>query len=313
MMDRRNFVCAITGGILAGPLSSFAQSQDNRAWRIGILEATSTAMNAANLDAFRQGLTGLGYLEGRNFVIEYRTTDGRNERYAALATELVRLKVDLIVTRGTPATLAAKNATITIPIVMGEVADPVGTGIVASLAHPGGNVTGLSGVANDLDAKRIELLREAVPGLARVGALLNLDNPFEALEWEEIEKAARSLGVQPQLLDVRKREDLGPAFIAAITQRADGLIVAADGLLRSNRQLIADLATRRRLPAIYRSTEFIEAGGLMAYGPDYPDLYRRAATYVDKILRVPSPAICLSSSRPSSSWSLTSRRLRRWD
>lgn len=287
-MDRRQFVCAAAGGVLGAPLSSFAQSQ-LKIWRIGILETISPAMNAANLDALRKGLEELGYVEGRNLLIEYRNADGRVERHAAGAAELVQLRVDLIVTRGTPATLAARDATRTIPIVMAAVGDPVASGIVASLARPGGNVTGLSSVTTDLDAKRLGVLREAVPSLARAGALINMGSSSNALEWKVIETAARSLGIQLLLLDVRAREDLGPAFEAAIRQRADGLVVWQEALFQANRILIAELAAKHRLPAIYRSMEFIEAGGLMAYGPNYPDLYRRTASYVDRILKGSKP------------------------
>jgi putative ABC transport system substrate-binding protein len=276
------------GGVLAVPLFSFAQSKE-KTWRIGMLETVSAAMNAANLDALRQGLRDLGYVEGRNLIMEYRTADGRAERYSDLASELVRLKVDLIVTRGTPATFAARTTTQTIPIVMAAVGDPVNSGLVASLARPGGNVTGLSSVTTDLDAKRLAILRETVPSLARVGALLNMSSTSNQLEWKSVEAAAHSMGVQVQLLDVRRREDLGPAFDAAVNARADGLIVWQEGLLQANRVLIAQFAAKHRLPAIYRSMEFIEAGGLMAYGPNYPDLYRRTASCVDKILKGAKP------------------------
>jgi putative ABC transport system substrate-binding protein len=287
-MDRRELGRAIVAGVLAAPLFSFAQSKE-KAWRIGMLETVSAAMNAANLDAFRQGLRDLGYLEGRNLIIEYRTAEGRAERYPDLASELVRLKVDLIVTRGTPATIAARTTTQTIPIVMAAVGDPVDSGLVASLAHPGGNVTGLSSVTTDLDAKRLTILRETVPSLALVGALLNMSSVSNQLEWKRVEAAAHSMGVRIQLLDVRKREDLGPAFDAAVTQRSDGLVVWQEGLLQANRVLIAQLAAKHRLPAIYRSMEFIEAGGLMAYGPNYPDLYRRTSSYVDKVFKGVKP------------------------
>jgi putative ABC transport system substrate-binding protein len=256
-----------------------AEGQQQKLYRIGMLEWTSTAINAANLNAFRQGLRELGYVEGKDFAIEYRSGDGRDELYPHLAAELVRLKVDLIVTRGTPAALAAKNATGSIPVIMTSSGDPVGQGVVASLARPGGNVTGLTAIVTELYAKRVELLRELVPKAARIAALFNMSNPAAPPQWKEVEMAARSLGIQPQLLDVRKLEDLGPAFEAAIRQRADGLVVGIDTLARANQRLIVDLAAKHRLPAIYASTEF--SGGLVTYGVNYPDLYRRAATYVD--------------------------------
>jgi putative ABC transport system substrate-binding protein len=289
MTTLRQSVITLGACILAAPLASIAQAQE-KVWRIGMLETVSTELNGANLDAFRKGLRELGYVEGRNLIIEYRSADGRSERFAALATELVGLKVDLIVTRGTPAALAAKNATRTIPVVMANAGDPVDSGLVTSLARPDGNVTGLSSLTVNLEAKRFGLLRELVPGIARIAALYNMSRPANPPQWKEIETAARSLSIQPQLLDVRKPEDLAPAFDAAIRQRADGLIVGQEGLFQANRKLIAELAAKHRLPAIYRSMEFIEAGGLMAYGPSYPDLYRRAATYVDKILRGAKPA-----------------------
>ena len=276
-------------GILAAPLATDAQPP-GKGYRIGMLETIPTAPNAANLDAFRQGLRELGYVEGHNLVIEYRSVDGRPERFPDLATELVRLKVDLIVTRGTPAALAAKNATGTIPVVMAAIGDPLEPGIVASLARPGGNVTGLSALVTDLQAKRFELLKELVPGAARIAALFNMSNPTLPSQWKETEMAARSMGVQPQLLDVRKPEDLEHAFDAAIMQSADALVVGIDALTQANRRSIVDLAAKHRLPAMYASREFVDAGGLIAYGVSYPHLYYRAATFVNKIFKGTKPA-----------------------
>jgi putative ABC transport system substrate-binding protein len=285
---RRRFLIAAVTAVLATPLASLAQ-QKGKIWRIGVLETISPALNAANFDAFRQGLRELGYVEGQNVVIEYRSADGRQERFPDLATELVRLKVDLIVTRGAPASLAAKNSTRTIPVVIAATADPVGSGIVASLARPGGNVTGLSAYNVELYAKRVELLRELVPSLARIAGLFNMSNPVVPSQWKEVERGARSLGVQLQLLDVRNPEDLGRAFDAATRQRADALVVAVDALTQSNRQLIVDLAAKHRLPAIYGSDEFVYSGGLITYTVSFPHLYYRAATYVDKILKGAKP------------------------
>ena len=285
-MDRRLFVRSIIGGMVAVPLACFAQAQGN-VWRIGMLETTSAALNSVNLAALRDALRELGYVEGRNLVIEYRSSDGRNERFADLATELIALKVDLIVARSTAAAISAKNATTTIPVVMTATGEPLL--VVASLAHPGGNVTGLSSVTVDIESKRVALLRELLPRAVRVAALYNLSSPTNPAQWRQVETAARSSGIQPLLLDVRKAEDLEPAFAAATRQRADGLIVGQDGLFQANRKLIAELAIKHRLPAIYRSMESIEAGGLMAYGPSYPDLYRNAAGYVAKIFQGAKP------------------------
>jgi putative ABC transport system substrate-binding protein len=259
-MDRRTFLAGMGAVLLAAPLAVDAQRAE-KLYRIGMLERTSTAINAANLEGFRQGMRELGYVEGKNFVIEYRSVDGRDELFPSLAAELVRLKVDLILTRGTPAALAAKNATRTIPVVMAATGDPVGQGIVASLARPGGNVTGLSAVVTELYAKRVQLLRELVPRAARIAALFNMSNPALPSQWREVEIAARALAIQPQLLDVRKPEDLGPAFDGAIRQRAEGLVVGLDTLTQANQRLIVDLAGKHRLPAIYASMEF--AGGLV--------------------------------------------------
>jgi putative ABC transport system substrate-binding protein len=285
-MVRRPFLGIVAGGLLATPVTVEAQPAE-KIYRIGMLERTSTAINAANLDAFRRGLRDLGYIEGKNFVIEYRSADGRDEQFPDLATELVRLKVDMIVTRGTPAALAAKNATGTIPVVIMGLADPVGQGIVASLARPGGNITGVSAIVTEIYAKRVELLRELVPKAARIAAIMNMSNPSIPPAWKEIEAAARSLGMQPQLLDVRKPEDLGPAFEGAIRQRADALVVGLDTLTQANQRLIVDLAARRRLPAVYASMEF--TGGLIVYGVNYPDHYRRAASFADRIFKGAPP------------------------
>jgi putative tryptophan/tyrosine transport system substrate-binding protein len=257
-------------------------------YRIGMLERTPTTANAANVEGFRRGLRELGYVEDKTFVIEYRSADGHDDRFPALATDLVRQKVDLILTRGTPAALAAKSATETIPVVITGVGDPVGQGVVASLARPGLNITGLSAAVTDIYPKRVQLLRDLVPKAARIAVLFNLANPALPPQWKEVERAARSLGIEPQLLDVRKREDLEPAFDAAVRQRADALVVGIETLTLANQRLIVDLAARHRLPAIYASTEF--TGGLISYGVNYPEMYRRAARFADKIFKGARPA-----------------------
>jgi putative tryptophan/tyrosine transport system substrate-binding protein len=286
-MERRTFLAIVSGSLLAAPLAAEAQ-QAEKVYRIGMLERTSSAINAANLNGFRQGLRELGYVEGKNFIIEYRSADGRDERFPGLATELVRLKVDLILTRGTPATLAAKNATGTIPVIMTGVGDPVRQGVVASLARPGGNVTGLSPLVTELYPKRVELLRELLPGAVRLAALFNMSNPALPAQWKQVEQAAQSLGFQPQLLDVRTPEDLGPAFDGAVRRRADALVVGLDTLTQANQRIIVDLAAKHRLAAIYASMEFV--GGLIVYGVNYPDWYRRAASFADRIFKGTKPA-----------------------
>jgi putative tryptophan/tyrosine transport system substrate-binding protein len=258
-----------------------------KVYRIGMLEAIPAARNAANLDALRKGLRDLGYVEGRNLVIEYRSADGNAERFPNLAAELVRLHVDLIVARGTPATRAAKNASDSIPVVMATMGNP--HPIVASFARPGGNITGVTTFSTELTGKRIELLKELVPHLSRVALLHNMGNPAVPPEWEETKTAARALGLQAELLDVQSRDDLSRAFDRAIRQRVDGLIVGADGLTQLHQHTIVDWAARNRLPAAYPARDFVEAGGLMAYAVSYPDLYFRFARFIDKIFKGANP------------------------
>jgi putative ABC transport system substrate-binding protein len=264
-------------------------AQKTRVWRVGVLETTSVSLNAANFDALRKGLRALGYAEGENLVFDYRSAEGRGERFAQFATELVNAKVDLIVTRGTPALLAASKATTTIPIVMAAIGEPPGQGVVATLARPGGNVTGLSAFVTELTGKRVEVLREVVPKLSRIATLLNMGNPIFAAQWKETQIVTQSMGIQSQLLDVRKAEELEPAFSQAVKQRADGLVVGIDALTQANRRLIAELCVRHRLPAVYASREFAEAGGLISYGVSYPDLYYRAASLIHKIFTGAKP------------------------
>jgi len=282
-------IIAVAGVLLlATPLAAGAQPA-RKVYRIGVLETVSPALNAANFDGFRQGLSNLGYVEGRNLIIEYRSADSREERFPGLASELVRLKIDLIFTRGTPATRAAANAAGTVPVV--EIGgDLVGARLIASLARPGGNVTGLTTVTTELDVKRLDLLREMVPRVSRIAVLGSLGNPRTRLGWKQIENASRSLGAQLQFLDVRKPDDIGPAFDAAVQQHADALIVEAGSITQANRRAIADLAIKHRLPAIYPYREYVDAGGLMSYGADMPDMYRRAADYVDRIFKGATPA-----------------------
>jgi putative tryptophan/tyrosine transport system substrate-binding protein len=283
---RRRDLLALLGCAVAWPVTPRAQ---DRVRIIGILDTSSPDLNAANLDALRRGLQDLGYTEGQNVRLEYRTAKGEAARFPALAAELVRLKVDLIVTRGTPAARAAKEATSTIPIVMAAIGEPLDTGVVASLARPGGNVTGFSAFVTELAGKRVELMKEVLPTVTRVGFFNNMSNPVIPLQWEETQRAARSLAIQAQLLDVRSEADIPRAFDKAAHSRVDGLLVGIDAITQQHRGLIVSLAARQQLPTIYASREYVEAGGLMSYGVSYPDLYRRAARTVDKIFRGANP------------------------
>jgi putative ABC transport system substrate-binding protein len=286
-MDRRAFIGVVAGGLLAAPLAARAQ-QGGKVYRIGILEAIPAEQNAANLAALRRGLRDLGYAEGRNLTIEYRSAEGRSDQFPVLASELARLNVDLIVTRGTPAARAAKDATGTIPVVMATMGDP--RAIVESFARPGGNITGVTTFSTELTAKRIELLKELVPKLSRVALLHNMGNPAAPPEWEETKTAARSLGFQAELLDVRSQGDIVRAFELATTRRVDVLLVGADGLIQLHQQAIVDLAARTKLPAAYPARDFVTDGGLLAYAVNYPDLYFRFARIIDKILKGAKPS-----------------------
>jgi ABC-type uncharacterized transport system substrate-binding protein len=253
-------------------------------------KALSSTAAAARGEAFRQGLRELGYVEGKNIVIEWRYAEGKLDRIAALAAELVRLKVDIILTSGPSVTRAAKEATVTIPIVMTFDSDPVGDGFVASLARPGGNITGLSSLAPELSGKRLEILREVVPKLSRLVVLGTSTAPGQAQMLREVELAAKALKLQVQYLDVLDSKDIETAFRAAGKGRADALLTLAGGILSSQRAQFVELAVKNRLPAIYHQNLFVEAGGLMFYGVNVLDLDRRAATYVDKILKGAKPA-----------------------
>jgi putative tryptophan/tyrosine transport system substrate-binding protein len=288
-MERRRFIEVIAGGLLAAPLAASAQ-QAGKVPRIGFLGTTFPSDVSARLDVFRQGLRELGWVEGQNIVIDYRFAEGRFDRLPDLAAELVRLKVDIIVAVPTPAAVAAKNATKTIPIVVISVGDPVGLGLIASLAHPGGNVTGLSfSVGLEIVGKQLELLKETVPKVRRVAILSNPANPAQPLGIREVKVAARSLGVQLQLLEARGPNEFDGAFAAMAKERAGALLVPAESLFVLHRTRLADLAARSRLPAAYGFREHVEAGGLMSYGPSVRDLFRRSATFVDKILKGAKP------------------------
>jgi putative ABC transport system substrate-binding protein len=291
MMRRREFIAGLAGAA-ASPVVARAQ-QPAKVWRIGMMERDRQELGSANLAAFRNGLRENGYIEGQNLVIDYRFADGRDERFPEMAAELVRLKVDLITARGIPAVLAVKNATGAIPVVMTGVGDPLASGIVASLARPGSNVTGLSSFSNEVQAKRVELLRDLVPGIRRIASLYDLGNPGSAVGWEGTQLAARSLAIEAFAVDVRDVRgalDLQRLMDAASEQHIDALQVPIDAITYNYQREIVDFAARNKLPAVYDAREFVDAGGLMAYGISYPQLYRRAATFVDKIFKGAKPA-----------------------
>lgn len=271
--------------LLVAPPGTEAQ-QAGKVFRIGVLATTFWPP----FESFRQGLHDLGYVEGQNVVIEYRWTEGRDERFPNLAAQLVGLKADVIVTWGTDATRAARNASGTGPIVMAASGDAVGQGLVSSLARPGGNVTGLSALNPELEGKRMELLKEVVPRLARVAFLGRPGNPLYQVVLTEARSSARRLGAQLQPVELANYADLNGAFARMTREHADALVVAPDTVFVLHRAQIATLAIKHRLPAIYLHTEHVHAGGLMAYGPNYHNLFRRAATYVDKILKGAKPA-----------------------
>jgi putative ABC transport system substrate-binding protein len=254
-----------------------------------MLETVAPRLNAANLQALRNGLAALGYKEGQNFYLEYRSADGYIERFPELASELVHLNVDVIVTRGTPAVLAAKAATSTVPIVMAASGGPLTAGVVAGLAHPGGNVTGLSAITDELTAKRLQLLKELTPGLKSVAYLHDMANPVAAPQWQELKLAGQSLKIATEIIDVRKPEDIATAIEAA-SRRGDAIVVGNDAVTHASRQQIVELTRKHGALAIYATREFVDTGGLMSYAVSYPDLYRRAAGYIDRIFKGAKPA-----------------------
>jgi putative ABC transport system substrate-binding protein len=286
-MKRREFI-TLLGGAAAWPLAAKAQ-QPGKLPTIGYLGASAALSESPWTTAFVQRLRELGWIEGRTIAIEYRWAEGRAERAAEIAAEFVRLKVDVIVGTATPPTIAAKHATSVIPIVFAVAGDPVGTGLVASLARPGGNITGLSLQATDLAGKRIELLREIVPGLRRLAIMGNVGNSQVVLEMGEVQAAARTLGLDVITSEIRRTEDIAPAF-EVFKGRADALFVILDPVTSSNRLPINTFALRARLPTVHGVRDLVEAGGMMSYGPNFPDLFRRAAGDVDKILRGVKPA-----------------------
>ena len=290
MNARRKLLVAIGGGAITMPFASLGQQQ-SKFPRIGYLAGDSAANNPHRLQAFRDGMRELGYVEGKNLVIEYRWAEGKYERLPELATELVRLSVDVIVAVGDPVIFAARQATSTTPIVMASVGDPVGRGFVVSLARPGGNVTGVSNFSTNLAGKWLELLKEVVPTLSQVAVLRNAANPTHLLFWTEAQGAAAKLGLKLQTVEIRSREDLGEAFASVVRARSDAVVVLPDPLLGGlEGRRIAELATSNGLPTMSTFKEQVEVGGLLSFGPNLTDNFHRTANYVVKILRGAKPA-----------------------
>ena len=288
-MSKPKIICCTLCALLFALCVSVQAQQPKQVPRIGFL-TTSPSTFPDRIEAFRQGLRELGYIEGKSIVIEWRYSEGKNDRLPALAAELVRLKVDVIVAGGPAITVFLKEATSAIPIVMGYHTDPVGTGLVSSLARPGGNITGLSVLSPELGGKRLEILKEIVPKLSRVVVLGSSTLPGNAQILRETEFAAGALGLKLQFVDVLNFKDIETAFRRTVEWRADALLAQGSGILNTHRTQVADFAVKNRLPSMYYAAEFVEAGGLMFYGVDFADLFRRAATYVDKILKGAKPA-----------------------
>jgi putative ABC transport system substrate-binding protein len=286
MMRRREFITLFGGAAAVWPVAALAQQA--KLPIIGFMGESTPEGQRQWVAAFVQRLSERGWTEGRNITIEYRWAEGRNERFAEIVAELVRLKIDVIVTQGTPAVLAAKQATSSIPVVFAIAGNPVANGLVASLARPGGNVTGLTNQSADLAGKRIELLRDITPRLRRLAIMANVDNPSVVLDVREVRAAAETLGLDVVSADIRRASDIVGAF-SALAGRADALYVAGDPLVTTNRARLAILAASARMPTMHPNRENVEAGGLMSYGPNLPDLHRRAADFVDKILRGAKP------------------------
>jgi putative ABC transport system substrate-binding protein len=283
-LGRREFITLIGSAAAAWPVAARAEA---KVYTIGILETVPRAQNQANFAALLNGLREFGYVEGQNLHIDYRSADGHGERFPELVAELVRNRVDLIVTRGTPAARAAKAATETIPIVMAAIGEPLGVGVVASLAHPGGNVTGLSAFVTELSGKRIELLKET--SVSTVGLLNNLGNPVAPPQWEATRAVASQLQLAAELFDVRSEADIVQAFSTMVDKRLGALSVGIDFLIQAHAARIVELAAQQRIPTAYPTREMVEIGGLLSYGVNYPRLYFRAAGLIDKIFKGASP------------------------
>jgi putative tryptophan/tyrosine transport system substrate-binding protein len=286
-VKRREFI-ALVGGAAAWPLTVHTQQPAGQP-KIGLLGSTTAQIEGKRVSGFVQRLRELGWIDGKNVTIEYRWADGRTERFAEIAAEFVQLRVDVIVTQGTAAIMAAKRATSVIPIVFAAANDPVGTGLVASLARPGANLTGLSGQMPEVAGKRLEFLREIVPGLTKLAIMANVGSAGTVMEMREAQSTARSLGLEFTTLEIRRPEDIAPA-LRTIKDSAQALYVCVEPLVNTNRARINTFALDARLPTVYALREYVEAGGLMSYGPNVPDMYRRAAELVDEILRGMKPA-----------------------
>ena len=288
-MRRRQFITLLGGAAATWPLAARAQ-QPAKIPRIGFLGNSTATMEANLIGPLRDGLRELGYEEGRNVIIEFRWADGKYDQFPALVAELLAAKVDVIITAGTPATLAIKKATSTVPLVFIAVGDPVGTGVVPNLGRPGGNITGLSSIAPDLEGKRLELLREVVPKLSHVAFFLNPANAFHTASMRQARVAAQSLGIKLQPMEVNKSEQLDGAFASIVKEKPDALLILADRVFLHNRKRMMEFAIQQRLPSVNAYRELVEAGGLISYWPSYEDMHRRAAVYVDKILKGTKPA-----------------------
>jgi putative ABC transport system substrate-binding protein len=287
-MMRRHFITLLGGLPFAVPVAASAQQQ-GKPQRIGLLILVSEVNAGANVEAFRRGLRDLGYVEGVNVALAFRYADGNADLLPGFVAEFVQADVDVILTWGTPAARAAKEGTSKIPIVMAAIADPTGTGIVQGLARPGGNVTGVTSIAIEIDGKRLQLLREITPTLSRVAVFWNPANPVGKLLLNQTKLAANSLGLQLLVIPIQDAEHFEQAFVTISRERPNGLTVNSDTLFLDSQSRILEFATRVRIPATYPYREFVDAGGLMYYGPNYPDLFRLAATHVDKILRGVKP------------------------
>ncbi|MBI3917029.1 MAG: ABC transporter substrate-binding protein [Betaproteobacteria bacterium] len=298
MTARRRWVIALAASVLlTAPLAPLAQQR--KLYRIGFLGNSTAALEAHLVGPFREGLRDFGYVEGQNLRIEYRWAEGKYERFSTLIAELIALKVDVIVTAGTPAALAVKKATTSVPLVMVAVGDPVGTGIVSSLNRPGGNITGLTSIAQELDAKRLELLREVIPALSHIAVLWNSANPIQAIEQNRVRTAAQALRMTILSYGVQTEEGLEKAFATIVKEQPGALLVLADRLFLHHRKLIMDFAIKHRLPGVYAYRELVEMGGLMSFGPSYAGMHRRAAYFVDRILKGANPGD-LPVERPAS-------------